>query len=318
MTLVDGLTYTSILYLTLPFPAFFMLGRRTGILLSIGLFVWFTVKFIIFKPGWLQNATTMNTYLLFMISLVLIVAMAQVVQRERANRQRAEGLLLDLEASHYQLTRYAEQVAELATIEERNRLARDIHDTLGHYLTVIGVQLEKALIIHADQPDGSLDAVRTAKRLNDQALTDVRQSVEALHSDPVPFRLRPALEALLSNMEGLPLNVKIIINGDDSNYSRQQLLIIYRTVQEGLTNIQKHAHAQHVTIRIELGETEAVVCLSDDGIGFNGDPFIKGGMGLQGIKERLEFVSGRMVLTAVPGSGTQLTVTIPRQRAVYG
>jgi signal transduction histidine kinase len=80
--------------------------------------------------------------------------MSQVVQRERANRQQAEQLLRELEAAHRQLLASHAQVAKLATVAERNRLARDIHDSLGHYLTVISVQLEKAQLVdegaHAD------------------------------------------------------------------------------------------------------------------------------------------------------------------------
>jgi signal transduction histidine kinase len=318
MTLVDGLNYTAILYLTIPFPAFFLLGRRAGLLISGGLLAWFTLKFILFKPGWLQDAATMNTYLLFMISLVLIVAMAQVVQRERANRQQAEALLTDLEASHRQLTRYAEQVAELAKIEERNRLARDIHDSVGHYLTVIGVQLEKTLVVHEDDPASALEAVRAAKRLNDQALADVRQSVGLLRSQGAPFRLLPALESLLANSAGLPFRIDLTICGEEAGYTDQQLAALYRAAQEGLTNIQKHAHARQVTIMVELGEREAALHLCDDGMGFSGDPLRDGGFGLRGIQERLERVHGRLAITAASGGGTHLAVTIPRQPACAG
>lgn len=312
VTLVDGLTYTAILYLTIPFPAFFLLGRRTGLLLSGSLLAWFTLKFVLLKPGWLTDPSVLNTYLLLVISLTLIVAMAQVVQRERANRQRAEELLAQLEASHAQLARYAQQVAELATMEERNRLARDIHDSLGHYLTVVGVQLEKALIVHEDSPAEALGAVRSAKHMTDQALTDVRRSVGALREQGTAFRLRPALENLRANVAGLPLEVVLEISGDEAGYSVQQLDALYRAAQEGLTNIQKHARARKVNLCVELGAGQARLQLSDDGVGLTNDPFANGGYGLRGIRERLELVSGRMRLESAPVAGTQMTVIVPR------
>lgn len=312
VTLVDGLTYTAILYLTIPFPAFFLLGRRAGLLLSSGLLAWFTLKFVLFKPGWLTDPATLNTYLLLVISLTLILVMAQVVQRERANRQQAEELLTQLEASHKQLARYTEQVAEMATMAERNRLARDIHDSLGHYLTVVGVQLEKALIVHEDSPAEALGAVRSAKRMTDQALTDVRRSVGALREQGTPFRLRPALDNLRANVAGLPLEVALEVSGDEAGYSTQQLDALYRAAQEGLTNIQKHARARRVSLCVELGAEQALLQLRDDGIGFSGDPLANGGYGLRGIRERLELVSGRMRLESAPGAGTQMTVIVPR------
>jgi len=132
VTLIDGLTYTSILYLILPFPVFFMLGRRAGYAASVGILIWLTAKFSIFKPDWFNDPATVNSYTLLVVSLILVTIMAQVVQSERASRHHAEKLLADLNESHQKLTAYAEQVAELATVEERNRLARDIHDSLGH------------------------------------------------------------------------------------------------------------------------------------------------------------------------------------------
>jgi signal transduction histidine kinase len=318
ISLLDGLTYTAILYLALPFPAFFLLGRRAGLLVSGGLLAWMTLKFALLKPGWLQDPATLSSYLLFAVALILIVAMAQVVQRERANRQRAEELLADLERSHAQLARYAEQVAALAASEERNRLARDIHDSLGHALTVIGVQLEKALLVHDDSPLGAMGAVGAAKSLADQALADVRHSVGALRQEQQPFSLRPALEELRANLAGLPLALDLGVRGDEARYSNQQLAALYRAAQEGLTNIQKHARARRATLHVDLGEQAAVLCLVDDGVGFAGDPFERGGFGLRGLRERLELVSGRLVVTAAPGQGTQLAISIPRRREVGG
>jgi signal transduction histidine kinase len=310
ITLVDGLTYTAILYLTLPFPAFFLVGQRAGFLVSLGVLGWFTAKFILLKPGWLQDPATANTYLLFVISLALITAMAQVVQRERSNRRRAEMLLSDLEASHIKLARYAEQVAELATIEERNRLARDIHDSLGHYLTVIGVQLEKAMIVYEDNAPGAMDAVRSAKRITDSALNDVRQSVGVLRRESAPFRLRPVLDSLITDAQALPFTIDLSVKGDESAYSTQQLSALYRAVQEGLTNVHKHAQAKSVRIDVEFGADEAQLHVVDDGVGWRVSP--QGGFGLRGIRERLELVSGRLVIDSAPNGGTHLTVTIPR------
>jgi signal transduction histidine kinase len=318
LTLLDGLTYTAMMYLTLPFPACFLLGQRAGFGISLAIFGWFTLKYTLFKPDGLIDPAGLNTYLLFVIALALITAMAQVVQQERGSRQRAEALLHDLDRSHQQLAashaqvlRSTAQVAELAMIAERNRLARDIHDSLGHYLTVIGVQLEKALIVGDDDPAALRAAVGHAKRLTDQALSDVRSSVSALRQDDTPFVLRAALEQLVADLRELPFTISLTINGDEKPYARQQLLALYRAAQEGLTNVQKHAHAENARLVVEFGERMATMILEDDGIGIAADQ-VERGMGLRGVQERLELVSGRLVVQRGPAGGTRLEVTLLR------
>lgn len=329
LTVLDGLTYSAIMYLTLPFPAFFLAGKWAGLLVSLGLAGWFTFKFFVLKPGWLTDPDLVNTYVLFLVALSLLTAMAQVVQRERANRQRAEALLRELETSHRQLAtshaqlrQYAEQVAELTLIEERNRVARDIHDSLGHYLTVIGVQLEKALLIVAEDVNELRTTLRTAKRLTDQALTDVRESVGALRQAPTRFTLQPALEALVANLRDAPFQIEVRITGDETRFSRQQLLTLYRAAQEGLTNVHKHAQASHVRLEVDLAEQAALLTLADDGIGFRDTEakhtIVSAGVGLQGVHERLELVGGRLTIACPPEGGTRLSVLVPCSNPLTG
>ncbi len=312
VTWTDGLTYTLVLYLTLPFPAFFLLGKRVGIAMSAGLFSWFTLKFALFKPGWMSDPATMNTYLLFCICLAVITAMALVVRRERRHRMRTEELLRELEASHTTLEQYAGRVAELAKTEERNRLARDIHDSIGHYLTVVGVQLEKALAVAAESPDEALEAIRTAKRLNDIALTDVRRSVGTLRTSAAPFKLRPALETLIADLEGLPFRAELEFDGDENRLSTQELIALYRSAQEGLTNVQKHARADNVRIAVKVGQESATLSVDDDGIGFSATGRVGGGFGLQGVRERLETLSGRLTVSKSALGGMRMHAVIPR------
>jgi signal transduction histidine kinase len=312
LTRLDGLTFTALLYLTLPFPAVFLFGQRVGVALSAALLAWFTYHFATIKPGWLDDPAMLNTYLLFSIALVLTTAMAQVVQRERANRQQAEQLLRELEAAHHQLLASHAQVAELATVAERNRLARDIHDSLGHYLTVISVQLEKAQLVIDEDLAIVRGAIDNAKRLADQALSDVRHSVGALRRDQAPFRLRPALEQLVANLRVMPFQIRLSVAGEEQGFSSQQLLALYRAVQEGLTNVQRHARAHEVRVWLDLDEREARLILEDDGVGLRGDGVTGKGFGLRGVMERLELVSGRLSVAKAPGGGTRLSVTIPR------
>ncbi|GAB3944595.1 sensor histidine kinase [Kribbella albertanoniae] len=307
---MDGQSIASLLYFVLPFPAVFWLGARAGLIVSAVVLSLFTVRFAAAKPLWRTDSDVLHSYMLFAIALVLVTSTAVLVRRERTSRERAERLLRDLGASHRQLVESQGRVAELATIEERNRLARDIHDSLGHYLTVVSVQLEKAQFLVAEDPVAASAAVANAKRLADQALADVRESVGALRRDEAPFLLEPTLRGMVEDLRVLPLDLSLQVSGDEQHYSRQQLLALYRAVQEGLTNVQRHARASRAQVVVELTEATASVTVDDDGIGPPG-----AGNGLRGVRERLELVSGRLVLTNAPGGGTRMAVTIPRTGA---
>ncbi|MDX2160258.1 MAG: sensor histidine kinase [bacterium] len=309
--LVDGLNYTAMLYLTIPFPARFWLGQRAAWGSSILVFAWMTLKFMWFKPGWPQDTAALNTHALFALALILITVMAEIVAQERAQRRRAENLLADLKQSHNQLADYARRVAALATVEERNRLAREIHDSLGHSLTVIGVQLEKALLLAEDDPPAALNAVQNAKRTVDTALVDVRQSVGTLRHRSIPFNLRAALDRLIAGTQGFAFDIHLTIQGDEARSTDVERHIVFRAVQEAVTNVQKHAQASRVDIQIDFREAFTTLCVQDDGVGLRSDPFTGGGYGLRGIRERVETNGGQFRFSSGETCGTRLDIHLP-------
>ncbi len=254
--------------------------------------------------------------LTFFLTLAFIASIAYLIRQERTSRLRAETLLHELEASHRQLQNYAEQVAELATTEERNRLAREIHDSLGHYMTVINVQLEKAIAFKARDAEAADQALKDAKHLASEALKDIRRSVGTLRSTPEKFSLAQALAGLVAHLESSQMTIDLQIEGDETGFSKQSLQTLYRAAQEGLTNIQKHAQASRVTVHIKLEDQQASLMITDDGQGF--DPALlaeskqESHYGLQGIRERLELVRGSFKVESSPHHGTSLLVTVPK------
>ncbi len=318
VTAFDCSGFSKFLYLIVSFAAFF-LDRR----LSYGLAVFYVGLFIArlmsFSPTWYFNQEWVSDLLIFAIGLVFAISMAKVVNDEEASRRRAESLLADLELSHQQLKTYAEQAAGLAAAEERNRLARDIHDSLGHYLTVINVQLEKALAFHERNPPEAQQALWDAKRSARQALQDVRQSVGALRNSDEVFSLTAALTDLAQTVSHGHLTVDLQMAGDETGFSKLALMSLYRAAQEGLTNIQKHAQASRVTVRVTLDEGAARLYVGDDGRGFDAAILERlpsnrnEGFGLQGVRERLELVGGSMKVESHPHQGAQLFITIPRK-----
>jgi signal transduction histidine kinase len=315
---LDQFRYTPFLYLIVLFLACLYFGELVGYWLALLVWIVYFIKHMLYSADWLSNGTEQHYLLLFTVGILLVITLARVYTKEKASRTRAEELLAEVEESHQQLKEYADQVEELATTRERNRLARDIHDTLGHYLTVINVQLEKAQAFRDKKPEEADQAVSDAKRLASEALQDVRRSVGALRTTEELPKFTPSLNTLVEHVQSDTCTVELNMAGDEDSFSKQKLLVLYRAIQEGLTNIQRHAGASHIWIDLHFGEQEATLLLRDNGRGFDttswqmGGSERDGGYGLQGVRERLELVGGSLQVESAPGQGTVLRVTLPK------
>ena len=307
------------LYPVIPFSAYFAFGGRISWLLSL-----FYMALTVWRMGhinstWYTNPELTSNILSFIFVMLLTPITARIIRRDEQNRQRTERLLNDLKVSNLQLRAYAEQAAELSAAEERNRLARDIHDSLGHHLTAVSIQLEKALAYQDRAPEVATQAIRDAKQAATEALQNVRRSVSALRDSDGDFSLKIALNNLVNRLNNDHFSIAFNITGNETGYSRPVLMTLYRTAQEGLTNIEKHAQASTVVLTITLGEEEASLLLRDDGQGFDTttldtSPTAQAPrFGLQGIRERLDSVRGHLALQSTPQRGTELAITIPKQ-----
>jgi len=299
---VDGSGLSRALFVLLPYTAYFAFGRAVAVALGIACAGLVVTAYQLTIPRWYVQAEQVSDLLMFAVGLVLTIAMAAVAAEEQAGRAR-------LEVSHARLRAYAERVAELSAAAERNRLARDIHDSLGHHLTAIAVLLEKADTFRDRDPAGSARAVADARDSARRALDDVRESVRSLRADTAPFRLSAALHDLLRQVDDDRLTVSLDVAGDETRYDPTTLTALYRAAQEGITNARRHAGASRVEVTVDLEESRARLVVADDGRGFRPD---REGFGLTGMRERIE-LSGGSVAVSSGGSGTRLVVTIPRR-----
>lgn len=324
VALIDSFRFSPVLYLVVPFIGTLYFGRRVGGALAVLAWLIYPFKHLLSDPLWYRQPTEIQYFCVYTVGLVFAVAMAWVFTQEQASRTRAEQLLAELEVSHRQLQTYAGQVEELATARERNRLARDIHDSLGHYLTVINVQLEKALAFRDKKPEEADQAVSNAKTLASEALHEVRRSVSALRAAREGFSVRAAIQTLVERMQTGQVSVEVQIEGTEDGFAGESLMALYRAAQEGLTNVQKHAGAGHARLEVLFGADEAILRLSDDGRGFESArladlaPGRVGGYGLQGVRERLELVGGSLHIESAPGAGTWLLARVPKQTSMSG
>lgn len=328
MVAMDCTKTAVFLYPMIPYSAYFSLGARSSTALSLFYVAFYAWRTSQGQPAWYIDPGKSGTLMALTFTMLFVPLVAHIIRVDDNRRQETEKLLADLEISHKRLQAYTEQVAELAAAEERVRLARDIHDSLGHSLTAVHIQLEKALAYQERNPREATQAIHDAKQAAADALRDIRLSVGALRSTEAGFDLRLELEKLVRSQDTQALSVGLEFSGDESLYSRSARTAFYRVAQEGLTNIHKHAQARHVFLRVIFDEKSARLVLRDDGKGFNtqfwqgsvgegeslngGANNIDFGYGLRGISERLELLQGRLSIQSDPQKGTVLTAEVPR------
>ena len=181
VVMLDCTGMAVLLYAVVPFAVFFVLGPAISHI--VGFAYWCLVAIRTWRAGSAGLALSMDSLtivVIFTLLLIFVHVIAGHIDRDQRSRQQMRQLLVQLETSHRQLQAYAGRVAELAAAAERNRLARDIHDSLGHYLTAISIQLEKAQAYRERNPEEADRAIRDAKQTAREALQDVRQSVSTL------------------------------------------------------------------------------------------------------------------------------------------
>jgi signal transduction histidine kinase len=225
----------------------------------------------------------------------------------REQRARAE-----LASAHERLRDYATQAEQLATTQERNRLARDIHDGLGHHLTVVQMLLQAARAMVPTADPARLDGMLAkAQDQSKQALAEVRRSVATLREP----RSEPLVEALRTladeaSQAGVPTELEVHGPAREVRVEVQESL--FRAAQEGLTNVRKHAAATAATVVLDYGQADRVrLQVRDDGRGLPGEVPPETGFGLVGLRERLAGLSGQVAVDSAAGHGLTLTVEVP-------
>lgn len=243
-------------------------------------------------------------------AIFFVIMFTQLRLNEQSARIQAEELAQQLEIANHQLAEYASQAEELAATQERNRLAREIHDNLGHYLTIVNVQIEAAKVTCETDPSRALEALDKAQELARKGLSGVRESVAALRVSPVEKRpLKDAIAELVEESKASGISTEFNIIGKPKAVESKSALALYRVVQEGLTNVRKHANASHVDIELDFSQADSIrLMLRDDGAGAADT---SGGFGLIGLRERVQLLGGEFKVETQPDQGFQIEVLLP-------
>jgi signal transduction histidine kinase len=231
----------------------------------------------------------------FVPGAVVTIVFSEVLMRERRARHAAR--------------RAAAQVEELAVTRERNRIARDIHDSVGHYLTVVHVQIEAARAIAAAEPARADECLVRAKELAREGLTELRRSVSMLRGGAVgerPFGV--ALSSLVDECKDGGLDATLAIEGTPRPLPPAIEFALFRVAQEALTNVKRHAQAHHVRCALRYDPDQVQVRIEDDGVGAASPA---DGFGLVGVRERVQAVGGTVAVRTAAGQGFAIDVRVP-------
>ncbi|HEY9789406.1 MAG TPA: sensor histidine kinase [Candidatus Obscuribacterales bacterium] len=232
---------------------------------------------------------------IFLVGIVLVSMLGRKVLAEERAKRSAEHL--------------SQELQELAVTLERMRIARDIHDGLGHTLTSLNIQLELTSRLLQDRElDKAEQSLSASRAIAKDCLNETRAAVQAVRAEG-DFSLKQAVErmvARISEQQKVDFDLAIDDQGV-SGPARDQLFCI---MQECLTNIQKHSHADKVKIVLKQTDGRCELSVEDNGVGFerqNKD----NGFGLVGMKERVESLGGSLKVESSPGKGTLVQLTVP-------
>lgn len=243
-------------------------------------------------------------------SLSMIFILARSIDRLRESRDEQMRLSEELRQANAELLQRSIQAEELAILRERNRVARELHDTLGHALTTMTVQLEAIRRVAERQPERLEPLLLEAQALSRQAMRDLRESLSSLReqegapglSEQIRSLARQAAEragcTLHLDLQPVPLPTPSV----------HTLAAIAR---EALFNAERHARAQNLHLQLRADAESVQLMIQDDGVGFEPAHSHAGHFGLAGMRERALLLGGTLTVASGPGEGTTIVVRIP-------
>jgi NarL family two-component system sensor histidine kinase YdfH len=248
------------------------------------------------------------------VALSLVFALVYVVLfiRQVEGRYRAQALLRDLESAHRQLREYANQVEKLTLSRERERMGRELHDTLAQGLAGLIMQLE-AIDGHLEggSTGRAREVLRQAMQRSRATLHEARRAIKALRASALDHEdLVQAMRREAENFEastGTSCRCEVSVHSLAVPPERAQDIL--RIVQESLSNAARHARATHVSVRLNESQGEIRIVIADDGVGFDPEQTPRG-FGLSGMYERGARLGGRLRVASRIGEGTTVELVI--------
>ncbi len=220
-----------------------------------------------------------------------------------------------LKEAHEQLRLYAKEVEELTAVRERNDIAREIHDTVGHNMTALLVQLQLAEALWKQKSDATEEVLHTCHGLARKSLQEVRASVHALKEEG---KLGNIIENMREMLHGYSKATKVQVSfqlqGDPVVIPLSLQPTLLRVMQESLTNAKRHGKASLCEVSLTCSAKQVKLCILDNGVGVNG---VSPGFGLLNMRERVEEHGGTIQFESEIEKGFRLQIEFPLQEKTW-
>ena len=305
------LDYFGLLLIPLTLQAAHVLQPRVG-------FRWIGT-FVVVLAAFMFLGHEFGKALAFVLTFTLVYlfsgSYAVVARQAQRAGEESQTLLGELQTAHRQLQRYVAQAEDVAVMQERNRLARNLHDSVTQTVFTMTLTTEAARLLFDKAPALAVPQLDKLRVLARSALAEMRSLISALRPATITDQgLIPALRhhlAILKKQQAL--SVALTVVGEPYLYG-EQAERMFRVIQEALNNVVKHAGTDTASVAVRFGESEACVQIEDEGQGFVlGDARAgTGHIGLSTMRERAEMMGGTLTIDSPPGEGTRVFIKVPR------
>lgn len=297
------------LYMVLLGEAIGLFGLTRRGLLAAGYYLVLLTVSIMSHAGWAASGTLLLNTIPIAMFVILFISL---YMRQNEAREQAQSLAAELESTNRQLAEYAMQVEELTLAAERQRLARELHDTLSQGLTGLVLQLE-AVKAHVEAGGGerAIEIIEQSLARARSTLATSRSAIDDLRSAPadLPEAMRAKTERF-TQATGIPCELSLALGSITPPLNTSEHLL--RVLNEALANVTRHAQAFQVWVRLEAKNNNLELEIRDDGQGFNPEVATGAGhYGLLGMRERTRLVGGTLEIMSGTGMGTCIRLIVP-------
>ncbi|MEO0560578.1 MAG: sensor histidine kinase, partial [Chloroflexota bacterium] len=255
------------------------------------------------------DATVEQEVIRAILFLTFGTIIARLIREQRRQRET-------LRQANEQLAQQAVQLEQLTVTRERNRMARDLHDTLAHTLSAVSIQLEAVNAVWASSPEKAQELVQGVQQVTREGLQETRLALQALRTDPVEdmgFALAVrSIAEQTAERAGFTLHsdVPTNIRGEWPTRVEQN---VYRVAEEALKNVARHAEAQNVVVKLSEERKRLSLLVRDDGRGYDTtQPAEDGHYGVIGMQERADLCGGTLTINSIEGAGTEVRLTVEK------
>ncbi|NLY45550.1 MAG: sensor histidine kinase [Tissierella sp.] len=257
-------------------------------ILSITMFININIQDILSISFWKENTVDL---LMSSVGFLFYGFMLYAYRDLRKEKRKVDRLHKELELSYKKLQEQSEEIEQLSISKERNRLAGEIHDNLGHNLIALNMNLDVAAKIVDKDIDKAKDLINKAQSITKESIEDLRKAVYALKEER-PITLRDSIDRLIDNIQSTG-KIKVKLDFDDKveDLLPEYKSMIHSSIKELITNSIKHGNSNLINIDIKYKDSKLIIRIKDNGTGCS--QLIKGN-GLLGIEDKIAKFDGRV------------------------